>query len=271
MTTLLTIIGEIVIHLELLIMRRSSHVLLVLIRLIVDRFKDFLIENQDGIMKIIHRLLKSPKEQLDPIKTIRGLLQEFPNDLEDLMNWEKLRRYLKGRHELTNGLTKPENQPSNLDNPTKDPCKPKDQPFVRNHLHTELLEHLETPMEIHQMMITVTIFVPETTDEEYHLIGKDAVILMVASGDLVTQITVETTKGEDSVVALVVVILVVVVLVAEDLEEVVLVILEEVDLEEMENPETRGDLAVMIREDLALETEAPLAPLDLPDLLDLLE
>jgi hypothetical protein len=271
MTTLLTIIGEIVIHLELLTMRHSSHVLLILIRLIIDRFKDFLIENQDGIMKIIHRLLESPKEQLDPIKMIRGLLQEFPNNLEDLMNWEKLRRYPKGRHELTNGLMKPENRPSNFDNPTKDPYNPKDQPFGRNHLHTELLEHLETPMEIHQMMITVTIFVPGTTEEEYHLIGKDAVILMVASEDLVTQITVETTEGEDPVVVLVVVILVAVVLVAEDLEKVVLAILEEVDLEEMENPETRGDLVVMIREDLALETEAPLAPLDLPDLLDLLE
>jgi hypothetical protein len=247
------------------------HVLLVLIRLIINQFKDFLIENQGGIMKIIHWLLESLKEQLDPIKMIRGLLQEFLNDLEDLMNWEKVRRYLKGRHELTNGLMKPENQPSNLDNPTKDPCNPKDQLFVRNHLHTELLEQLETPMEIHQMMITVTIFVPETTNKEYHLIGKDAVTLMVASGDLVIQMMVETTEGEDPVVVLVLVILVAVVLVEEDLEEVVLAILEEVDLEEMENPEIRGELAVMIREDLVLETEAPLAPLVLPDLPDLLE
>jgi hypothetical protein len=157
------------------------HVLLVLIRLIADRFKD-LIENQDSIMKIIHQLLESPKEQLDPIKMIRGLLSEFPNNLEELMNWERLRRYLKGCHKLTNGFMKPEKRLSNLDNPTKDPCKPKVQPFVCNHPLTELLEHLETPMEAHQMMMMVKIFTPEMTDEEYHLIGKDMVILMVASG-----------------------------------------------------------------------------------------
>jgi hypothetical protein len=96
-------------HLELLTMCRSLHVLLILIRLITDQFKDSQIENQDSIMKIIRKQLEYPKEQLDPIKMIRGLLQEFPNDLEDLMNWEKLRRYLKGCHEPTNGFTKPEN------------------------------------------------------------------------------------------------------------------------------------------------------------------
>jgi hypothetical protein len=130
MTTLLIRIGEIIIPLELLTICHFLHVLLILIRLITDQFKDFLIGNQDGIMKIIHQLLESLKEQLDPIKMIRGLLPEFPNNLEDFINWEKLRRYLKGCHKPTNGLIKPEKYLSNLNNPTKDPCKLKAQPFI---------------------------------------------------------------------------------------------------------------------------------------------